>query len=54
MEYYQLREKNYILTDEYLNNLASFTDTVYNFYQSGGGYQVRNPEGQAIVYLMPA
>jgi len=44
-------EQGYILTDEYFNNLSSYTDTVMAFFKT---YQPLNSQNDAVVYLISA
>lgn len=42
----------YVLTDEYLNILSTYKDTVQNFFDEGTGYKPLNSEVYACVFLM--
>lgn len=42
----------FILTDEYFNNLLTFKDTVQHFYAEGSGYQPLNSKCNACVFLI--
>jgi len=44
--------ENYVLTDEYFNNLSTYKDFVQNFFSEASGYNHLNLEGQACVFLI--
>ena len=51
-EFWNKIEQRYNLTDEYFNNLQSFTgETVMNFYKN---YAPLNSHNEAVVYLIPS
>ena len=45
-------DRNFVLTDEYFNNLATYKDTVQNFYAQPSGYKPLNQSCFASVYLI--
>ena len=53
-EFWQMgaNQQDWVLTDEYYNNLSTFKDTVQNFYEESSGYQPLNPQTEACVYLI--
>jgi len=53
-EFWDLSHKSeeFILTDEYFNNLASYKDTIQNFFAEKSGYQPLNPQCDACVFLI--
>jgi hypothetical protein len=50
-EFWHQIDQQYILTDEYFNNLVAFNDTIMNFYKT---YTPINPNNEAILYLVKA
>jgi hypothetical protein len=51
-EFWNKIEQRYNLTDEYYNNLQSFTgETIMNFYKN---YSPLNTQNEAVVYLIPS
>ena len=51
-EFWNKIEQRFNLTDEYFNNLQSFTgETVMNFYKN---YTPLNSQNEAVVYLIPS
>lgn len=52
-KFWSLRgNEKYVLTDEYFNNLASYRDTIQNFFSQSQGYQPLNSDIQACVFLL--
>lgn len=45
-------QEKFILTDEYFNNLATYKDTVQNFFAEHNGYLPMNSDCYACVFLM--
>ena len=50
-EDFTLQPEEFILSDEYFNNLATFKDTICNFYQNSSGYKPLNPNCDACIFL---
>ena len=49
---FDMFEQNFVLTDEYFNNLATYKDTVQNFFNTASGYEPLNPDCHASVFLI--
>lgn len=45
-------ENEFVLTDEYFNNLSAYRDPIQKFYSLSQGYRPLNSEAQAQVFLM--
>ena len=43
---------SYMLTDEYFNNLSTFTETVQSFFSENGDYEVINRGKFACLFLL--